>query len=137
MLDLILKVKAGQRSEADDFCAQTGINYLDQKVGTYSSGMKKKLALLLAFMGPARLILLDEPFSAVDQKSRMAITALIRAKADSGVSFFISSHQRDLHAAFGEGQVWLLEDKTFHPISDAEVDGWLQQDVQQSSPDSL
>lgn len=137
LLDFVLKVKAGQRSEAEDFCNKTGIDYLDQKVGTYSSGMKKKLALLLAFVGNAQLILLDEPFSAVDQKSRVAITALIRAKADAGVSFFISSHQRDLHGAFGEGRVWLLEDKTFRPVSDAEVDEWLQQHNTQSSPDTV
>jgi ABC-type multidrug transport system ATPase subunit len=78
------------------------------------------------------LILLDEPFSAVDQQSRIAITKLIRAKADMGISFFISSHQRDLHAAFGEGQVWLLEDKTFRAVSEEEVDGWLQRDVDQT-----
>lgn len=137
LLNFTLKVKEGQRSEAEAFCAQTGIDYLDQKVGTYSSGMKKKLAILLAFVGQAKLILLDEPFSAVDQKSRIAITALIRAKADAGVSFFVSSHQRDLHAAFGEGQVWLLEDKTFRPVTDAEVDEWLQQHANQSSPDAV
>jgi ABC-2 type transport system ATP-binding protein len=123
--DMVLRVKNGTREQADAFCRAARIDFLRDKVGTYSSGMKKKLALLLAFLGPAQLILLDEPFAAVDQPSRQAITHHIRQRAEAGTSFFISSHQRDLHAAFGEGQVWLLEEKTFRPVSAREAESWL------------
>jgi ABC-2 type transport system ATP-binding protein len=36
-------------------------SFLEYTVGTYSSGMTKKLSLLLAFIGNTKLILLDEP----------------------------------------------------------------------------
>ena len=123
--DMVLRVKNGTPEQVDAFCAAARIDFLHDKVGTYSSGMKKKLALLLAFLGPAQLILLDEPFAAVDQPSRKAITKHIRERADQGTSFFISSHQRDLHAAFGEGQVWLLDEKTFRPVTASEAEAWL------------
>ncbi|MEM0998988.1 MAG: ABC transporter ATP-binding protein [Bacteroidota bacterium] len=125
LLDLVRRAKGGTVAQAQEFCRRVGIDYLGDRVGTYSSGMKKKLALLLAFVGSAELRLLDEPFSAVDQPSRKAITELIRVEVERGVTFFISSHQRDLHAAFGEGQIWLLEGKTFRPVTETAADQWL------------
>ncbi|HHG85677.1 MAG TPA: ATP-binding cassette domain-containing protein [Bacteroidetes bacterium] len=130
LLDLVLAAKGGTMAQAKAFKDAVGINYLDQKVGTYSSGMKKKLALLLAFLGKPKLILLDEPFAAVDQASRLVLTRLIQAAANEGISFFISSHLRDLHAAFGEGQVHLLEEKSFREVREVEVEKWLVQDLE-------
>jgi ABC-2 type transport system ATP-binding protein len=41
-------------------------NLLNQAVGGYSSGMIKKLSILLAFIGSPKLILLDEPLITLD-----------------------------------------------------------------------
>lgn len=130
LLKLVLEAKNGTKAQSQQFIEQVGIDYLHQKVGTYSSGMKKKLALLLAFVGKPRLILLDEPFAAVDQRSRKALLQCIQQKVHEGVSFFISSHLRDLHAAFGQGQVHLLEAKSFRPASKSEVEQWLVNEVE-------
>jgi ABC-2 type transport system ATP-binding protein len=62
-------------------------------VGTYSSGMLKKTALLLAFLGNPSLIILDEPFTTIDVASQEILTALILDQSKSGVSFLLTSHQ--------------------------------------------
>jgi ABC-2 type transport system ATP-binding protein len=67
--------------------------YKDNKIGTYSSGMAKKLSLVLAFMGQPELILLDEPLITLDQEAVGALQSLIQGRRADGVSFLITSHQ--------------------------------------------
>jgi len=67
--------------------------YLKKMAGTYSSGMAKKLSLVLAFLGYPKLILLDEPFISLDQQAIMHLQQLISEYFDMGTSFLISSHQ--------------------------------------------
>jgi ABC-2 type transport system ATP-binding protein len=78
-----------------------GVNqFAYQSVGSYSSGMLKKLSLVLAFIGPARLILLDEPLITLDVAAVEVVYSLIHQARARGVSFLISSHQ-----AFEEGKL--------------------------------
>lgn len=100
--------------------------YVDQKVGTYSSGMKKKLGLALALTGYPAVVLLDEPYSALDQPSRRVVAGLIQEGLKRGNIFLIASHLADLHAAFGEGQVYLLEAGKFRALEKGEVLPWLE-----------
>lgn len=67
--------------------------FLHQKTGSYSTGMTKKLSLVLAFMGQPKLILLDEPLITLDTQTVPIIGQLIREQHQNGVSFLISSHQ--------------------------------------------
>src|SRR5829696_227053 len=68
-------------------------SYLSNKVSTYSSGMLKKLSLLLAFTGDPGLILLDEPFVTLDVAAVHVLQQLIAESYVNGISFLISSHQ--------------------------------------------
>lgn len=68
--------------------------YLDQPLGAYSSGMLKKLSLLLAFMGTPSLILLDEPLITLDTASLAILYDWIKERQQTqGTSFLLSSHQ--------------------------------------------
>ena len=69
-------------------------SYLPNKIATYSSGMLKKLSLLLAFAGNPKLILLDEPFITLDVAAVSMLEKLIAESYISGNSIFISSHQQ-------------------------------------------
>lgn len=100
--------------------------YLGTRVGTYSSGMKKKLGIALALAGFPPLILLDEPYSALDQPSRKVVARLIAQAVGEGAVLLIASHLADLHAAFGDGQSYLLEDARFRPIAAGESLPWLE-----------
>jgi len=68
--------------------------YLDQPLGSYSSGMLKKLSLVLAFMGNPILILLDEPLITLDAASLEILYSWIRKRQEEqDTSFLLSSHQ--------------------------------------------
>ncbi len=68
--------------------------FLSMPVGTYSSGMIKKLSLLLAFIGKPSLILLDEPLATLDEGSVHILPDLIRAyHKEFKTCFIFSSHQ--------------------------------------------
>jgi ABC-2 type transport system ATP-binding protein len=63
-------------------------------VGSYSSGMLKKLSIALALIGNPQWILLDEPLITID----VAAVALVcdwinKMHVEIGISFIISSHQ--------------------------------------------
>jgi len=63
-------------------------------VGSYSSGMLKKLSIALALVGKPKWILLDEPLITIDVASVSLICTWIKKlHAEMGVSFIISSHQ--------------------------------------------
>lgn len=68
-------------------------NFLNQPVSNYSSGMIKKLSILLAFIGSPKLILLDEPLITLDVNFIPLLLSVIREKQAEGVSFLITSHQ--------------------------------------------
>jgi ABC-2 type transport system ATP-binding protein len=69
-------------------------HFLRSPIGTYSSGMVKKLSLLLAFIGKPSLLLLDEPLATLDEGSVHILPELINAyhkEFKTGIIF--SSHQ--------------------------------------------
>ncbi|PWK66358.1 ABC-2 type transport system ATP-binding protein [Mucilaginibacter oryzae] len=69
-------------------------SFVDRPIGTYSSGMLKKLSLLLAFLGNPRLILLDEPLITIDTASLAVLNTWIRERYEQqGIGFLLSSHQ--------------------------------------------
>lgn len=72
-------------------------HFMDKPMGTYSSGMVKKLSLLLAFIGNPKVILLDEPLITLDTAFIALLLTIIRQKQTEGISFIITSHQPFTH----------------------------------------
>ncbi|TNP03121.1 ABC transporter ATP-binding protein [Bacillus pacificus] len=68
-------------------------NRADDKVGTYSLGMKQRLGIAQALLGDPDFIILDEPSNGLDpvgiKQLRKIVLDLQREK---GITFFISSH---------------------------------------------
>jgi ABC-2 type transport system ATP-binding protein len=62
----------------------------------YSAGMTKKIALACALVHAPRLLVLDEPFEAVDPVSAANIRALLADYVRSGGTVIVSSHVMDL-----------------------------------------
>jgi len=58
----------------------------------YSTGMKKKITLATALLHNPRLLLLDEPFEAVDPVSAVTIRTILRRFVAGGGSVIFSSH---------------------------------------------
>lgn len=62
----------------------------------YSAGMTKKVALAAAMVHAPRLLVLDEPFEAVDPVSAANIREILAAFVASGGTVIVSSHVMDL-----------------------------------------
>ncbi len=68
-----------------------------------SGGEQQRVALARALAGDPQLLLLDEPFSALDQASRLALRALLRAIVDErGTPAVLVTHDLDDLAALAD-----------------------------------
>ena len=65
---------------------------LNQYASTYSTGMKKKLALTAILLQGNDLFILDEPFNGVDIHSNLIITEIIKKLKELEKTVIISSH---------------------------------------------
>lgn len=67
---------------------------VDDVPATFSRGMRQKAGLALAFLRPADVLLVDEPFSGLDDAGRAAFLALLRESCASGACAVIATHAR-------------------------------------------
>mgnify|MGYP005810980013 CR=1 FL=1 len=65
---------------------------LGSSVGTYSHGMKQKLAVIAALIHEPKLMLLDEPFVGLDPKAAHDLKKIMRQMCDRGGAIFFSTH---------------------------------------------
>jgi len=66
---------------------------LDQRVGTYSLGMRQRLGIAQAMLGNPRVLILDEPANGLDPAGIREIRQLLRGLAhERQMSIFVSSH---------------------------------------------
>jgi Cu-processing system ATP-binding protein len=64
----------------------------NQKVATYSKGMRQRLGLAQALLGQPQLLVLDEPTSGLDPFFRTEFYRIIRERQESGSTVLLSSH---------------------------------------------
>ena len=87
--------------------------FLNKPVSTYSSGMQKKLSLILAFIGQPKIILLDEPLITLDEQTvRLMYDFIMRYHQHHQVSFLISSHQDISMPELPFTATWLVQNQT-------------------------
>ena len=66
---------------------------LDQRVGTYSLGMRQRLGIAQAMLGNPRVLILDEPANGLDPAGIREIRELLRGlAAERNLAVFVSSH---------------------------------------------
>lgn len=83
---------AGQANELADLLGVT--QFWTKPTGQFSSGMLKKLSLLLALLGTPKLVLLDEPLTTLDVATAEKLFEYVRQlRANQNVSFWLTSHQ--------------------------------------------
>ncbi|MGV9601151.1 ABC transporter ATP-binding protein [Streptosporangium sandarakinum] len=99
----ILRYSAGLRGLDDGWRARAGdlleILGLDAVPRTliveYSTGMRKKIGLALALLHRPRVLVLDEPFEAIDPVSARSIEQVLKQYVDAGGTVLLSSHIMD------------------------------------------
>lgn len=93
-------------------------SFLRRRVGTYSTGMARRLALAVAMLHDPDVLLLDEPTSGVDGEVARVIRRLIRSRAAAGSAVVIASHQQQEVAELADRVVHLRAGRV-ETISDA------------------
>jgi ABC-2 type transport system ATP-binding protein len=70
-----------------------GLNeYADQRLGTYSGGLKKRLDLAAGLLHRPDVLVLDEPTVGLDIESRSAVWQFLRDLREQGTTVLITSH---------------------------------------------
>ncbi len=82
---------------------------LNQYAATYSTGMKKKLALTAILIGQNDIYILDEPYNGVDIQSNIIITEIIHKLNSLNKTIILSSH---IFSTLNDtcGEIYLLKE---------------------------
>ena len=68
----------------------------DDQVGGFSRGMRQRVALERALLHDPKLILLDEPFTGLDQASTAALVARLKDRQRAGCLIVLATHDLDV-----------------------------------------
>ncbi len=81
------------RTHIDEALAQVDLTgRAEERVSTYSTGMRQRLGIAAALLRSPRLLLLDEPTSGMDPAGVRFLGELLEALSASGVTILLSSH---------------------------------------------
>lgn len=109
--------RAERRLEADRLLAAVGATGLADAAPTrLSGGERQRIALARALVGRPHLLLLDEPFSALDHTTRRTLRTLLRdLVASTGVATLVVTHDLDEAAELADHTI-AYRDGTTGPL---------------------
>jgi len=85
--------RAAGESRAAELLATVHLSeYADRPASVLSRGQKQRLGLARALVHSPDVLLLDEPASGLDPRSRVDLRVLLRSLADAGTTVLVSSH---------------------------------------------
>lgn len=69
---------------------------LGDLIGSYSHGMKQKVAIISALIHTPKLLVLDEPFVGLDPKATFTLKEIMHELCEQGTAVFFSTHVLDV-----------------------------------------
>ncbi|MGN0906834.1 MAG: ATP-binding cassette domain-containing protein, partial [Bullifex sp.] len=104
------------KKDISDVLNLTGLDerLLDSSPFTLSGGEKRRLSIALFLMKDVKVLLLDEPSCALDQRGRDLLIRLIFSLKERGVSIVIADHNLELLSEVAESILRLEGGKCFH-----------------------
>ncbi len=77
---------------ADDLLKRFGMTEkADQRVGTYSGGMKRRIDIAMSLVGSPKVIFLDEPTTGLDPEARLELWKIIKELSKAGTTVFLTT----------------------------------------------
>jgi ABC-type multidrug transport system ATPase subunit len=103
------------RASADVALAHAGLTERgDDPVSGFSRGMRQRVALERALIHQPRLLLLDEPFTGLDDASAAALIARLKSLRDAGAIVVIATHDLDLAEGLLDQALFLRDGRVVH-----------------------
>ncbi|NVO20473.1 MAG: ABC transporter ATP-binding protein [Bacteroidetes bacterium] len=104
----------------------------DQRMDTFSKGMKQKVLITSGLLHNPDIIILDEPLSGLDANSVIIVKELISKMADSGKTIFYCSHMMDIVEKVSDRIILINEgvvvaDGSFEELKQKQGDSSLEQ----------
>jgi len=115
-LEVFRRLQGGDPRNLERLAESLGVvRFWGRPVREYSEGMRKKISLIRAFLHDPQLLLLDEPFAALDSEGREVLWRWIQDRVRQGTHVVLVSHilEGDLP---GVQRVCLME-KKLHVLS--------------------
>ncbi|GAA4256804.1 ABC transporter ATP-binding protein [Azospirillum formosense] len=93
-LDFYARLKRVPRDGNDALFERVGLEpaAVRRRVGTYSKGMRQRLALAQALLGGPKVLFLDEPTTGLDPALRQSFYEIVRSLRDAGTTVLLCSH---------------------------------------------
>lgn len=97
-LELIADIKGdATKEDLEKSLCLVGLEVGDRRTyGKYSLGMKQKLGIAAAIMEKPDILVLDEPFNALDEESVLQIQNLIIDEKERGATVFLACHDAQI-----------------------------------------
>ena len=102
---------------ADAALGQAGlVDRADDPVSSFSRGMRQRVALERALIHRPRLVLLDEPFTGLDDASTAALVARLHGLRDSGAIVVLATHDLDVAEGLFDQAVFLRDGRMMESV---------------------
>ena len=98
--------------------------YADRPASVLSRGQKQRLGLARALVHSPSVLLLDEPASGLDPRSRVDLRILLRRLADEGTTVLISSHVLSELEEMADDAVFISRGRTVVPVAGPSQRTW-------------
>lgn len=106
----------------------------DSLIGSLSKGMKQKVAIIATSLHSPEVLVLDEPLTALDPKTRVSVKEWIASQTKRGVTTLLSTHDLDVAQVYAsrigiidQGKIIAVGGiESLRKMANAEVDAKLE-----------
>jgi ABC-type multidrug transport system ATPase subunit len=113
---------AGPEAHARTALASAGLaDRADDPVSSLSRGMRQRVALERALVHGPRLVLLDEPFTGLDDASTAALVARLGALREAGAIVVLATHDLDVAEGLLDRAIFLREGRVVESLARPEA----------------
>ena len=111
-----------RRAAAAEALEQAGLaDRADDVVSGFSRGMRQRLGLERALIHRPRLVLLDEPFTGLDDASAVALSRRLRALRDGRAIVILATHDLDMAEELLDRAIFLKDGRTVDTVDRPEA----------------
>ncbi len=114
-----LKLNADQSEQVDAALARVGLSqYAKRKPGSISGGERQRVALARVLVRKRKILLLDEPFAALDPGLRHDMLDLVSSlKREHGLTVLMVTHQPEEAQRAADQIIFVAEGRVREPVS--------------------